>query len=153
MRRIILLVTVALVMAAMMAMAMAMPAIAQNTGLQPPGPTCSEATLQGTYRFDYDGFEIRGNTLVPFSVAGYEVYDGNGQVQGIATTWVNGQIVSRNEPFFGTYTVNPNCTGTVTYTDGSRYRQFILPDGSGLWFIQTSPPGVVAWGFEPRVGA
>jgi hypothetical protein len=151
MRRTLTVMTVALVMAAMMAMAM--PAIAQNTGLEPPGATCSEATLQGTYRFDYDGYEIRGNTVVPFSVAGYEVYDGNGHVRGVATTWVDGQIVSRNEPFFGTYTVNPNCTGTVTYTDGTRYRQFVLPDGSGFWFIQTSPPGVVAWGFEQRVGA
>jgi hypothetical protein len=150
MRRIMLLVTVTLVMAAMMA-ASAMPAIAQNTALQPPGATCSEATLHGTYRFDYDGYEIRGNTVVPFSVAGYEVYDGNGHVRGVATTWVNGQIVSRNEPFFGTYSVNPNCTGTVSYTDGTRYRQVILPDGSGAWFVQTAPPGVVASGFEQRV--
>jgi hypothetical protein len=151
MKRIMLLVTVALVMTAMM-LAMAMPATAQNTVANLPGPTCSEATLQGTYRFDYEGFEIRGNGVVPFSLAGFEVYDGNGQVHGVATTVVNGQIVSRDEPFSGTYNVNPNCTGTVTYTDGTRYRQFILPDGSGFWFIQTNPPGVVAWGFEQRVG-
>jgi hypothetical protein len=107
---------------------------------QPPGPTCSEATLQGTYRFDYDGYQISGNAVVPFSVTGYEVYDGNGNVSGVATTSVNGQVTAPNGPFPGTYSVNPNCTGTVTYTDGTRYRQVILPDGSGFWFVQTAPP-------------
>jgi hypothetical protein len=150
MRRIMLLVAVALVMTAMMA-ASALPAIAQNTGVQSPGATCSEATLQGTYRFDYDGYQVSGNTLVPFSLEGYEVYDGNGNVSGVATTTENGQIVGRNEPFSGTYNVNPNCTGTVTYTDGTRYRQFIQPDGSGFFFVQTAPAGVVASGFEQRV--
>jgi hypothetical protein len=110
--------------------------------------TCSEATLSGTYLFAYDGVEITENDHghAKFAVAGYEVYDGNGEVNGVATTSVEGEIAS-NESFSGTYKVNDDCTGTVSYTDGTQYDQFIAPDGSVFTFIQTNP-GVVAAGFE-----
>ena len=108
--------------------------------------TCSEATLHGTYLFAYDGIEIKENDHAPFAVAGYEVYDGNGEVNGVASTSVEGEI-SSNESFSGTYSVNDDCTGTVRYTDGMQYDQFIAPDGSVFTFVQTNP-GVVASGFE-----
>jgi hypothetical protein len=110
--------------------------------------TCSVATLKGTYLFAYDGLEIKDNDQVPFAFAGYEVYNGNGNVQGVASASVNGEI-TRNEPFSGTYTVNADCTGTITYTDGTHYDQFIAPDGSLVTFVQTNP-GTVAAGFELR---
>jgi hypothetical protein len=108
--------------------------------------TCSEATLRGTYLFAYQGVEIKDNDHVPFATAGYEVYDGKGNVSGIATTSVEGEV-SRNETFSGTYTVNEDCTGTSTYTDGTHYDEFIAPDGSMFTFVQTDP-GVVASAFE-----
>jgi hypothetical protein len=108
--------------------------------------TCSEATLRGTYLFAYQGVEIKDNDHVPFATAGYEVYDGKGNVSGIATTSVEGEV-SRNETFSGTYTVNEDCTGTSTYTDGTHYDEFIAPDGSMLTFVQTDP-GFVASAFE-----
>ena len=52
----------------------------------------------------------------------------------------------------GTYTVNADCTGSVSYSDGTRYDQFVAPDGSQFVFVQTNP-GTVAAGFEPRVTA
>src|SRR5215213_8230207 len=47
------------------------------------GAKCSEATLDGTYLFAYDGFVIKDNEKVPFASSGYEVSDGNGHVKGI----------------------------------------------------------------------
>jgi hypothetical protein len=108
--------------------------------------TCSEATLRGTYLFAYDGIEIKENDHAPFAVAGYEVYDGNGEINGVASTSVEGEI-SSNESISGTYTVNDDCTGTLRYTDGTQYDQFIAPDGSVFTFVQTNP-GVVGSGFE-----
>jgi hypothetical protein len=110
--------------------------------------TCSEATLHGTYLFAYNGIEIKDNEHVPFAAAGYEVYDGKGNVNGVATTSVEGEI-SRNEPFSGTYTVNEDCTATSTgtFTDGTHFDAFIAPDGSMFTFVQTDP-GVVASGFD-----
>jgi hypothetical protein len=67
-------------------------------------------------------------------------------VSGVATTSVEGEV-ARNETFSGTYTVNEDCTGTSTYTDGTHYDEFIAPDGSMLTFVQTDP-GFVTAAFE-----
>src|SRR3712207_3489476 len=109
MRRILSLVVVALVMAAMV-LVVAMPALTDAKDENADGAKCSEATLDGRYLFGYDGFVIKGNDKVPFAIAGYEVYDGNGHVKGVATTNENGKV-TRNEPFSGTYTVKADCTG------------------------------------------
>jgi hypothetical protein len=113
---------------------------------------CSEATLHGTYLFADDGFVIKGNEKVPFASSGYEVYDGNGHTKGAATTNVNGKITSK-ETFSGTYTVKADCTGSSTYTDGTRYDDFIAPDGSRITFVQTKPSKWVLAGDEQRVTA
>ena len=147
MRRILSLVVVALVMAAMV-LVVAMPALTDAKD-ENAGARCSEATLDGRYLFAYDGFVIKGNEKVPFASSGYEVYDGNGHVKGVATTNENGKV-TRKEPFSGTYTVNADCTGTVTYTDGTQFDQFIDPDGSTFTFVQTNPPEFVAAGVEQR---
>ncbi len=113
---------------------------------------CSEATLDGTYLFAQNGVEIKGDEQRPFALAGYEVFDGNGKVKGVQSSNFNGEI-TRNERFSGTYSVNADCTGTVTYSDGSRYDQFIAPDGSQLTFVQTHPKRLVTASFEPRGSA
>jgi hypothetical protein len=110
--------------------------------------TCSEATLHGTYLFAYDGVEIKEDHHTPFAVAGYEVYDGKGKVKAVSSSSTGGEISSDNTTA-GTYTVNEDCTGTVSYTDGTHYDQFIAPNGSLFTFVQTDP-GVVASGFEPQ---
>jgi hypothetical protein len=148
MRRILSLVVVALVMAAMV-LVVAMPALTDAKDKNAAGAKCSEATLDGRYLFAYDGFVIKGNEKVPFASSGYEVYDGNGHVKGVASTNVNGKI-TRKEPFSGTYTVKADCTGTVTYTDGTQYDLFIDPDGSMFTWVQTKPPEFVTAAFEQR---
>jgi hypothetical protein len=112
------------------------------------GAKCSEATLKGTYLFAQNGVEIKGNDQRPFAVAGYDVFDGNGEVKGLASGNFNGETF-RNEPLSGTYTVKANCTGTFTFTDGTRYDQFIAPDGSMFTFVRTNPE-IVSAGFELR---
>jgi hypothetical protein len=113
------------------------------------GAKCSEATLDGTYLFAQNGVELKGNDQRPFALAGYEVFDGNGKVKGVDSSNFNGKI-TRNERFSGTYTVNADCTGTATYSDGTRYDQFIAPDGSILTFVLTKPSEGVTSAFEPR---
>ena len=113
---------------------------------------CSEATLDGTYLFADSGFVIKDNEKVPFASSGYEVYDGNGHTKGVSTTNVNGKVSSK-ETFSGTYTVKANCTGSSTYTDGTRYDDYIAPDGSKLTYVQTKPSMVVLAGDEHQVTA
>ena len=113
---------------------------------------CSEATLKGTYLFAQNGVEIKGDEQRPVAIAGYEVFDGNGKVKGVDSSNFNGEI-TRNERFSGTYTVNADCTGTATYSDGTRYDQFIAPDGSILTFVLTKPSEGVTSAFELQVTA
>ena len=113
---------------------------------------CSVATLEGTYLFAQNGVEIKGNEQRPFAIAGYDVFDGNGKVKGHATTNFNGKITRSKEPLPGTYTVKANCTGTLTFRDGTRYDIFIAPDGSMFTFVHTNPE-LVSASFEQRGSA
>ena len=111
---------------------------------------CSVATLHGTYLFAFNGVEIQGNDeQVPFAFAGYAVFDGNGKEKGVASSNFNGEV-TRKEPVSGTYTVKGDCTGTLTFADGSQIDMFIAPDGSMFTFVQTKPSELVGSGFEPR---
>jgi len=144
MKRIIVLSTVAVLMLGVLAAGAGYANISEDAGAK-----CSEATLHGRYLFAFDGFNIKGNDkVVPFARAGYEVYNGNGKMKGALSGNLDGEI-TRNEPFSATYTVKADCTGTVTYTDGTRYDLFLDPDGTQFTFVQTNPEFVGA-GFEPR---
>ena len=113
---------------------------------------CSKATLQGTYLFAFNGVEIKGNSdQRPFAIAGYDVFDGNGEVKGVASSNFNGEV-TRKDPFTGTYTVKANCTGTVAYRDGPQIDAFIAPDGSKIAFVRTDPESVGA-GIDSQVTA
>jgi hypothetical protein len=118
------------------------------------GAKCSEATLHGQYLVAHDGVVTeetkKGPPQGPFAQAGYEVYDGNGNVDGLFSLNFNGNVF-RHVSVPGTYTVKANCTGTSTFIseEGVPFRAdlFIAPDGSMYTFVQTNPPEVVASGF------
>jgi hypothetical protein len=82
------------------------------------GAKCSEATLHGTYLVAHNGVVIeetkKGPPQGPFAQAGYEVYDGNGNVDGLFSLNFNGNVF-RHVSVPGTYTVKANCTGTSTF--------------------------------------
>jgi len=95
---------------------------------------CTVSTIKGTYIYALDGFTIQGNDATqrtPFAQSGQETYDGNGLITGAATASMNGTIV--RSTYAGTYTVNPDCSGTVTFTDNFsqtfHYDLFIRGDG------------------------
>jgi hypothetical protein len=117
------------------------------------GAKCSVATLHGTYLFAQNGVEIKGNDQRPFAIAGYDVFDGNGEVKGVASGNFNGETF-RKDRFTGTYSVKANCTGTVTFKDGAATQGdvFIAPDGSKFAFVRTTPEDVAA-GIDPQVTA
>jgi hypothetical protein len=106
---------------------------------------CSVATLKGTYLFAQNGVEIKGDEQRPFAIAGFDVFDGNGEVKGVDSGNFNGEVF-RKDPFTGTYTVKANCTGTVTFRDGDAIHGdiFIAPDGSQFAFVRTDPEFVGA---------
>ena len=119
------------------------------------GARCSEATLHGTYLVAQHGVITeetkKGPPQGPFAVAGREVYDGNGKVEGIFSFNFNGNVAQMIRVPNGTYTVKANCTGTTTYISRRGRDEtdlFIAPDGSMFTWVQTNPPERVASGFE-----
>jgi hypothetical protein len=113
-----------------------------------PSERRSENTLRGSYLFADHEVDTTGKT---FAGVGYEVFAGNGNIEGVFSANFNGRI-TRKEPLSGTYSVKANCTGTFTFTNGTRYDQFIAPDGSMFTFVRTNPEFVSA-GFEERGSA
>jgi hypothetical protein len=113
---------------------------------------CSEATLDGTYLFAEDGVLLTDNDQVPFALAGYEVYNGNGKVRGVQSGNFGGEVF-RKDPFTGTYTLKADCTATVTYTGNEQFDLFLDPDGSKFTLVQVKPSDLVTSGFEPRATA
>lgn len=126
-------------------------ALAQPHPVRAADPaSCAPDTLSGTYLFAFSGIDIAGGGA-PFAVAGYEVYDGAGRMRSVVTSNAAGKL-ARNVHQPGSYTVAADCTGTVTYADGTIYDLFIAPDGSNFVFVETNPEKVAA-GFEPRATA
>jgi hypothetical protein len=54
-----------------------------------PSERRSENTLRGTYMFADHGVDTTGKT---FAGVGYEVFDGNGNLEGVFSANVNGKI-------------------------------------------------------------
>jgi hypothetical protein len=112
---------------------------------------CNVATLNGFYVFTTDGFNVTTNTK--FTQSGYEIYRGNGTMSGFFTGSDNG-VISRNIRYTGTYTLNPDCSGTLTTRDeGSNvdlhFDQFVMPSGKEFSWIQTDE-GIISGGFERK---
>jgi hypothetical protein len=113
--------------------------------------TCDVGTLRGTYLFADHG--VDATTGKPFAGAGYEYFDGNGNIEGVFSTNFDG-VITRRESFTGTYEVNADCTGRSTYpgVDEYKYDLFIDPGGDMLTWVQIKPRrSEVVSAFEQRV--
>jgi hypothetical protein len=115
-------------------------ALADNKG-------CSNITVKGTYAFTGTGSFVSPAALAgPFAEVGTQSFDGRGGTTYAATLSQNGNIVSVAAT--GTYTVNPDCTGTMTVQVapfGVTVHLFFAINDAGNEFraIETEPGGVI----------
>ena len=114
------------------------------------GDACSLRTLKGTYVGACHG--VAGNKQNHFAVACKDQFHGDGTVSGVCTS-SDKDNVFRHVPYTGTYTVRPDCTGTITTTDENgvvtHADLFFPPDGS-FWSLIFTDPGVVDAAVEQR---
>jgi hypothetical protein len=78
-------------------------------------PGCSNATLMGTFAYTSTGFitTATAGPVGPFGEVGTQTFDGHGKAPtGTATVSANGTLYQLT--ITGTYTVNSDCTGTLT---------------------------------------
>ncbi len=87
---------------------------------------CSVATLNGRYGLTFSGF------------------DGNGNLSAVETVSLGGLIHPVNLP--GTYTVNSDCTGTLT-TANAHLNLVIVRNGREILAVNTDPGRVAVDNF------
>src|SRR5213596_2180069 len=112
---------------------------------------CGVYMLRGSYLFATHGWNIVGGVAQPKAIVEGIDFNGDGTlVSPFATVSINGTII-RSSGTPGTYTVNADCTGTVSFTGGASFDIFVDKGGKDLWMIQTGPGSPVFEGAATRV--
>ena len=101
---------------------------------------CSATTLNGRYGVTFRGFTT--NAAVPASITafvpiiggGLVTFDGNGNLTASETVSLGGLILPVNVP--GTYTVNSDCTGSLT-TSRAHLNLVIVRNGREILAVNT----------------
>jgi hypothetical protein len=106
---------------------------------------CTLATLQGRYLFAESGVLLPPafRVAVPTQAAdaGIHIFNGDGTGKDTVTFRIGNNIVLENVVSPLLYTVNPDCTGTITVLNGPSFDIFIAPDGAEFARIATAPAG------------
>lgn len=108
---------------------------------------CSNASLQGTFAYTGTGFIVTPAVAAgPFAEVGTQTFDGKGATTTTFTASQNGNIFQMT--FTGTYTMNPDCTGTITLQTPAPFPTvtlfFVVGDNLNEFHaIETAPGAVV----------
>lgn len=118
---------------------------------------CTLATLKGRYLFADSGiflppaFGVTEPT--PGADAGFHIFNGDGTGTDTVTVRIGSEIMLENEIVPTSYTVNADCTGTLTVPDGPIFNLFIAPSGDTLARIAIAPLGNFPSSIAQRVSA
>ena len=90
-------------------------ALAASANLSAHAAVCSNSTIQGSYAFTLHGtiFLPNGATILLDGIA-LQTFDGKGNVRQVDAVADNGFLTPGWRPGTGSYSVNPDCTGTET---------------------------------------
>jgi hypothetical protein len=114
--------------------------LAASSTLTAESRDCSNRTLKGTWANSIHGklFLPDGSTLLIDGIV-KTTYDGEGNFTQVDAVADNGNITPGWRPGSGTYTVNPDCTGTSTVVVPGMpdlHMQFIVsPSGNTSHFV------------------
>jgi len=117
---------------------------------------CSNQTLKGTYANSLHGLIFIPGGSAPLVLAGVvkTTYDGNGTFTQVDAVSDNGSGVTGWRSGSGTYSVNPDCTGTQTIVIPGMpdlHLQFVVsPSGNTYHFVVTDP-GLATAGDSERI--
>jgi hypothetical protein len=117
-----------------LALSIAPTAKAQSTG-------CSNLTIKGTFADKDTGLIIGAGQFVGVNL---ETFDGNGGLTGSGFSSVNGAVSPGT--YSGTYTVNPDCTGTYTVQfpgTPAIHGFFVIDDAGNELQVVITDPGTV----------
>ena len=105
---------------------------------------CSEQMLRGSYLWTFDSHENVDGNFVPVAVMLGLRFNGDGTtLNTFGTVNIGGTIIFDVTGFSGTYTVNPDCTGTLSPAPGiaPTFNIYVGPGAQQVWIIQSGPEG------------
>ena len=120
-------------------LALAMPfSISGTARADGESQVCGPQTLVGSYVFTARGFNIVSGVAQPKAIVEGIDFNGDGTLSvPFATVSINGVIIVSPPGGVGTYTVETDCQGTLTFTNGPTYNLFVSPNGKQVSMIQT----------------
>lgn len=107
---------------------------------------CSLASLKGNYGFTSAGFSAtstHGTAQFPVAAVGVVTFDGAGNATGSFTASFNGKA-NPESPYTGTYTMNSDCSGLLTSTDGADDFAFVIVSGGADVLLTDVSPGTTS---------
>jgi hypothetical protein len=118
---------------------------------------CSDFTLRGSYAFTIHGSIILpdGSTLLVDGLA-KQTFDGNGHFTQVDAVAVGGNLPPGWRPGSGTYSLNPDCTGSQTIVipgNPDVHLQLIVAQSGNTIHQVVIDPGVAATAEGERVRA
>ena len=130
-------------------------ALAASSTLTAHASACSNLTIKGTYAFTIHGtvFLPNGFTLLIDGLA-KTTFDGNGNITQLDAVAANGNVPPGWRVSTGTYSVNPDCTGTFTVSNGDRppiNGQFIITQSGNTIREMVIDPGIATTAEGERV--
>ena len=130
-------------------------ALAASSTLTAHASACSNSTIRGSYAFTIHGtiFLPDGSTLL---IDGIDkiTFDGKGNLTQVDAVATNGNLAPGWRPGTGTYSVNPDCTGTFTVTNGSQppvHLQMIVAQSGNTIHDMVIDPGFTTTAEGERV--
>jgi hypothetical protein len=105
---------------------------------------CSADRLRGLYLWTFDSHENVDGNFVPVAVMQGLQFNGDGTTyNAFGTVNIGGTIIFDVTGFSGTYSVNPDCTGTLSPAPGisPSFNIYVGPGAQQVWTIQSAPDG------------
>ena len=100
---------------------------------------CSEHMLRGLYLWTFDGYASLGGSLVPKAVMQGLRFNGDGTTfNPFGTVNIGGTTIVDATGGVGMYTVNPDCTGTLSIVNGPSFNIYVGPGAKQVWTTQTN---------------
>jgi hypothetical protein len=134
------------------------PVLAASSTLTAHASGCSNSTIRGSYAFTIHGqiFPPDGSTPVLIDGLAKTTFDGNGHLTQLDAVAANGNVApgwSRNT---GTYSVKPDCTGTMTVSNGNNplvHLQLVVARSGNTIHHMVIDPGFATTAEAERVQA
>jgi len=132
-------------------------ALAASSTLTAHAIACSNLTIKGTYAYTIHGqvFLPNGFVLLIDGLA-RTTFDGEGNLTELDAVAANGNVTPGWASNTGTYSVNPDCTGTITVTNGNQppiHLQMIVAQSGNTIHEMVIDPGFATTSNGERVSA